>query len=265
MKIKNYNKILFCGIGGSAVPGEIIKSLNLRKPVLIAREKLPASVNSKTLCFVVSYSGNTKETIQLYRQAKKKRAKIIIITSGGKLGKARDEKMFVSKGILPREAYVEMLLPILTALSIKSTNLLKIIKKVKKREVKKVAKKLKNKFPLVYASSEGLKIISDKWVDDFNENAKVLAHGGYFPEISHNEIEAKAGKNTRVILLLDKETKQIKKAKKFFKPIVIKLKGKNLLEKIIYGIKLGDLASLYLAELLKRDYKTTKRIDYLKG
>ena len=55
----------------------------------------------------------------------------------------------------------------------------------------------------------------------------------------------------------------IKKAKKIIKPIIIKLKGNNLLEKIVYGITLGDLVSLYLAELLKRNYKLTKRIDYL--
>ena len=71
LKKRDYTKICFCGIGGSAVPGEVIKALNLKKPVLVVREKLPASVNSKTLCFIVSYSGNTKETINLYKAAKK--------------------------------------------------------------------------------------------------------------------------------------------------------------------------------------------------
>ena len=157
-----------------------------------------------------------------------------------------------------------MLLPILDTLNIKSGNLRKIVKKISKRKAKKIAKKLKNKLPIVYVSSERLKVISDRWVDDFNENAKVLAHGGYFPEISHNEIEAKLEKNTRVILLLDKQTEQIKRAKKIIKPIVIKLKGNGLLEKIVYGIALGGLVSRYLSEFLKRNYKVTKRIDYLK-
>lgn len=262
--MRSYNKILFCGIGGSAVPGEVIKSLNLKKSVLIAREKLPASVNSKTLVFIVSYSGNTKETIKLYRQAKKKKARIIIITSGGRLGKVKDEKIFIAKGLMPRDAYVEMLLPILDTLNIKPGELRNIVKKASKIKAKRIAKKLKNKLPVVYVSSESLKVISDKWVDNLNEDSKILAHGGYFPEISHNEIEARLGKDTKVILLLDKQTNQIKRAKKILKPIVIKLKGNGLLEKIVYGIALGDLVSYYLAELLKRNYKVTKRIDYLK-
>lgn len=264
INLKEYNKIIFCGIGGSAVSGEIVKSLNYKKPVLITRESLPASANSKSLCFVTSYSGNTNETIKLYKQAKKKKCKIIIITSGGKLSKFREHKVILPKEHLPREALIYMLIPVLEILKIKLQNPLKIIKKVKKINARLIAFKLKNKMPVIYASSESLKVVAERWETQFNENAKILAHSDYFPQIAHNEIEAKLTKNHRVILLIDKQTKQIQKAKKLLKPIKIKLKGNTLLEKILYGIYLGDLVSIYLAKKRGINYKETKRIKYLK-
>ena len=264
INLKKYSKIIFCGIGGSAVSGEIVKALNYKKPVLIAREALPASANSKSLCFVTSYSGNTNETLRLYKQAKKKKCKIIIITSGGKLSKFKEEKIILPKEHLPREALIYMLIPVLEVLKIKLKNPLKIIKKINKIKAKLIAFKLKNKMPLIYASSESLKIVAETWETLFNENSKILAHSDYFPQLAHNEIEAKLSKKHKVILLIDKETKQIQKAKKFLKPIKIKLKGSTLLEKIIYGIYLGDLVSIYLAKQKHIDYEETKKIKELK-
>lgn len=257
-----YTKICFCGIGGSAVPGEIINSLNLKKPILLTREKLPSSVNSKTLCFIISYSGNTKETINLYNQAKKKKAKTVIITSGGKLGKNKDS-ILIPKGYLPRQALVYLLLPVLDILNIKG-DVLKPLKKINSLKAKYIARKIKNKLPLIYASSENLKVVSWRWETQFNENAKTLAHSDYFPAISHNEIEAKLNKDARVILLLDKQTTPIKKAKKYLNPLIVKLKGDTLLEKILYGIYFGDLVSFYLAEFKGVDFRHVKRIESLK-
>lgn len=265
MKVKNYSKICFCGIGGSAVPGEIIKALNLKKPVLIARETLPASINSKTLCFVVSYSGNTKETIKLYKAAKKKKAKIIIITSGGKLSKVKyGEKILIPKGYLPRQALPFLIEPALKILKVNSKPIFTQLNNVSKVKARLIAGRLKKKIPVIYTSSEKLFIIAQRWESQFNENSKIFAHSDYFPAIAHNEIEARLGKQAKVILLLDKETKQIKKAKKFLKPTIIKLKGKTLLDKIMYGIYLGDLVSYYLAKYKGIKYKPVKRIDYLK-
>jgi len=264
MKLKSYNKILFCGIGGSAVVGEIVKCLNLRKPVLVARENLPKSVNSKTLCFIISYSGNTSETLKLYKQAKKQKCRIIVVTSGGKLGKVKEQKIILPKGHLPREALIYMLIPVLDILKIKLDNPLKIIKSVGKWRAKRIASKLKNKIPVIYASSEALKVVAERWESQFNENTKVFAHSDYFPQLAHNEIEAKINNKHRVILLLDKLTRQIQRAEKFLRPVKIKLRGRTLLEKILYGIYLGDLVSIELAKKKGVNYKETKRIKELK-
>ena len=260
MKIKECDKIVFCGIGGSSMPGEIIQSLDLEIPVFISREKLPKWVNKKTLCFVISYSGNTKETISLYKKAKQKKCKIIIITSGGKQEKEKQEKYLVPKNHLPREAVFVMLEEILPILKIKKPSIK--IKNKDKKKAKRLAKDIHEKIPVIYSSSESLKCLSYRWQTVFNENSKLLAHGNYFPEIAHNEIESDSLEKVVKILLLDKKTKKMKKImKKSWK--IIKLKGKTKLEKIYYGIKIGDEVSKEIASLKGIDYKETPKINSL--
>lgn len=83
--------ILFCGMGGSAYGGHIIKSLykyDLNVPVdLVSDYHLPNFVNRDTLIVVSSYSGNTEETISCVQEALEKAfdTNIIGVTSGGTL------------------------------------------------------------------------------------------------------------------------------------------------------------------------------------
>lgn len=264
INLNKFNNILFCGIGGSAMPGEIIKCLDIKKPVYLAREKFPSWANEKTLCFIISYSGNTKETLNLYKKAKKKNCNIIIITSNGKLSEKKEDKILIEKGYLPREALFLMLKPIFEILNLQYKDLGKIKKQTAKRKGKEIAEKIKNKHPVIYASSEKFKCIAYRWEDQLSENAKIFSKANYFPELVHNDIECKKKKNDEIIFLYDKKTEQIKKAEKILNPINIKLKGKTQIEKILYGIYIGDELSKELARLKKINYKKTPRIKFLK-
>jgi len=51
-------------------------------------------VDKQTLAIVSSYSGNTEETISAFRMIEKTGAKIIVISSGGKLIKAAKQKKY---------------------------------------------------------------------------------------------------------------------------------------------------------------------------
>lgn len=83
----NISNILFCGMGGSAYAGRIIKSLysdKLKFSVDIVTDyNLPAYVDDRTLIILSSYSGNTQETISCCDQALKTKACIVGITKGG--------------------------------------------------------------------------------------------------------------------------------------------------------------------------------------
>lgn len=277
-KIRNFNKVICCGVGGSGAPGEILSSLNssLHIPVFQTREKLPLWADTKTLCFIISYSGNTKETIELYKQAKKKNCKIVIITSGGKLSKKSEAKVLIPKGFLPREALPYFLYPILNILNLNTE-----IKKPRpgKKSDENEGKIINNiiyeikknkKIPIIYSSSESLKPASYIWQTQLNENSKTFTHSNYFPELAHNEIESEFPKKSVHILLKDSKNPENKntikkaKSKKLIHPIEIPLKGRNVLEKMIYGIHIGERVSYFLAREKGVNWKKIPKIEKLK-
>ena len=86
---KNVDNVVVSGMGGSALGARIIDSYivdKIRLPIEIFTEyHLPNYVNQNTLVISYSYSGNTEETINATYEALKRKAKIIIVTTGGEL------------------------------------------------------------------------------------------------------------------------------------------------------------------------------------
>ena len=95
------NKVLILGMGGSAIGGDLVRSLvvgEARLPVLVSRGyDLPAFVDGRTLVIVSSYSGNTEETLSCFEQALRTEAKKLVITTGGQV-KAMAEERKISAG-----------------------------------------------------------------------------------------------------------------------------------------------------------------------
>ncbi len=84
------DRIVVLGMGGSALGADVIKRMyaeELRVPLEVVNDyHLPRMVNNKTLVVASSYSGNTEEVISGAKEAKKRKVKLLVITSGGKLG-----------------------------------------------------------------------------------------------------------------------------------------------------------------------------------
>ena len=107
---RKYKHIVFLGVGGSAIGADIIRSFVVDEcdyPIHVIRDySVPKFVDKDSLVFATSYSGNTEETLSMYRDAKRKKANIIIITSGGKLKnlakRNRDLLVTIPKGFPPR-------------------------------------------------------------------------------------------------------------------------------------------------------------------
>ncbi len=93
---KDINKIVICGMGGSAIGGDLLRSLTseLNKPLVFVHRgyDLPAFVDSKTLVIASSYSGNTEETLSAFKQALNTNCKKLAVTTGGKLRNLAQEK-----------------------------------------------------------------------------------------------------------------------------------------------------------------------------
>lgn len=81
--------IIVAGMGGSNIPAKIIQSLApliLHIPFEIsANYRLPSYTSKNSLVILISYSGNTEETISCAQDAKMRGANVVVITTGGKL------------------------------------------------------------------------------------------------------------------------------------------------------------------------------------
>ncbi len=79
--------IVIAGMGGSALSGRIIRSLDqylLNVPLeVVTNYRLPNYVDKNTLVILASYSGNTEETVSAGHDALARGAKIFVIATGG--------------------------------------------------------------------------------------------------------------------------------------------------------------------------------------
>ena len=89
---KDCDRIVVCGIGGSGLGARMIASVfgvQMKVPFQILNDyTLPRWVNKKTLVIAVTYSGGTEEALYMFKEAVRRRCKVIAIASGGKLAAA---------------------------------------------------------------------------------------------------------------------------------------------------------------------------------
>ena len=245
--IKDIDQILVCGMGGSAIAGDLIRCYlrdAFKKPVLVNREyTLPAWVGKRTLVVASSYSGNTEESLAAYSQACQKKAKILAITTGGdlakKTAKAKQTQVAIPGGLQPRAALGYGFFPLLRVLDnskwipsqkkamaetldllAKTCRMFALKRPTNLNPAKKVAVSLAGKLTVVYAASDPYEAVATRWRGQLEENAKVLAFCHTLPEMNHNEIvgwEHDPGlwKKIHVILLRDPEAEHPRTALRF--------------------------------------------------
>ncbi|OGC77721.1 MAG: bifunctional phosphoglucose/phosphomannose isomerase [candidate division Zixibacteria bacterium RBG_16_40_9] len=301
-----FGNLVLAGMGGSAIGGDLVRSYlsyQLKIPFQICRHYLlPNFVTKNSSVLVSSYSGNTEETLSAYALARKRKAKIIAITSGGKLFQlAKKDKvpvLLIPGGLPPRAALGYSFGPWLILLSrlglIKNqTALLKetvsflakqMVKYEKstttsKNQAKRLAERLYQKIPIIYSGCDCFDAVATRWKQQICENAKNLAFVNFFPEFNHNELVGWQNKENSkhefvVLFLKDKDDhKRVKARMEIVKGIIKKQKievieiesqGKSLLSRMFYLIQLGDWTSFYLAMLNGVDPTPIKVIDYLK-
>src|SRR3989339_832692 len=283
---KKIKQLVVAGMGGSAIAGDILGSLLREKapfPVFVNRSYYsPAFVDKETVFFAISYSGNTEETLGATKEAAKRGAKIICITSGGALKKLAEQHGFpfylIPAGFQPRAALPYLLAPILNA--VKALGLAELKEKeLQETLAKQTAQKLLGKTPLVFASVGITDSVGLRFKTQLNENSKIMAAINLFPELNHNEIVALAAlkrnqHNYSLLFLRDeKDSERIKKRMEITKSLIgnqlggvnqIWSKGKSRLARILSLIYLGDFVSVYLAILQGIDPTPVEAITRLK-
>jgi len=303
---QNFQNIVVLGMGGSAIGGDLLSDYladELSIPIVVIRGyDIPKFVDVNSLVFAVSYSGNTEETLSALKRCLEAKARIIALTSGGKLAILAQENNFpvikVPAGIQPRAAISYLFFPILKALErlgltkkrneeIEEThNILQGLSKeygakspLKNNLAKKVALGLYQHLPLVYGSEGLLEAVAMRWKTQINENSKWPCFWNVFPELDHNEIvgyeiENNINRQVKIIYLQDKQgllrveqrreiTRKIIEDK-VAEFIICPTRGKGKMSRMFSLIFLGDLASYYLAILNQVDPSPVACIEDLK-
>lgn len=298
--------IVLTGLGGSAIGGDLLRTYlagQLTVPFLVNRGyALPAYVGKDTLVIVSSYSGNTEETIASYKDAIRKKAKVLAITTGGTIGamaaKRKDTRITIPPGLSPRAAVGYSFFPLLVALArlgfvksqdaaIKETQALMRTLAARWSDPTAadnlpyhLATKFRGMLPVIYSNADQLEAVNVRWRGQINENAKQLAHGHVLPEMNHNELVGwrmmpDLMKRMHVAFLKDADThprvairEQI--TEKWISPLtggvtIVQSEGKSMLARMFSLIHFGDWVSLYLAIQNGVDPEPVEPINYLKG
>lgn len=304
----NIENIIISGMGGSAISGDIIQTIfknRIDMPIFVNRSyDLPKWAGNNTLVISKSYSGNTEETLNSFKDARKKNCKIINISSGGQLQKYSKKfsvtHIDIPSGYVPRAAVAFILFSTILIFekigiidkniemeikeTIYSTN--KFIKYNNKKILEKdnISKQIANKIfktiPQIYGW--GLYTpIAKRWRTQFNENSKLIARFDIVPECNHNDIvgwsnDLSTSKLFSCIIFRDKqiESNSISKRLNFMidlfmnstsNVIEIEVKEKKTLSKMICTMLMGDFISCYLAVLRKIDPTPIDAIVKLKN
>ena len=301
-KVKDINNMVLVGMGGSALPGEILRSWlsdKLLVPFVIVRDyNLPKFVGPKSLVIISSYSGNTEETLASLAEAINRQAQIVTLSSGGELAKIAAAKTLphikIPEGIQPRMAVFYTLKALVVLLQEEvGSGIIKELgeatdwleqqlsqwmpdTKTDENEAKKIATTLIDNPVVVYAGPT-LASAALKWKINLNENAKQLAFYYLWPEFSHNEFNSWLHPRTKkfkvIELQSDLDDPQI--AKRFDisnrllsnnmpAPLIVTAKGDTKLKQLLYTLLLGDYVSLYLAFLNGIDPTPVGLVERLK-
>ncbi|MHB1361770.1 MAG: bifunctional phosphoglucose/phosphomannose isomerase [Thermoleophilia bacterium] len=297
--------IAVAGMGGSAIGGDVIASVydaELPSPMVTVRGyRLPHWISSRSLVFVVSYSGNTEETISCLHEALERGCRIICLSTGGKVGQIAAEKglpfIQVPSSLQPRAAMGWLSVPIAACLENlglieavaedvreASAELQKCIElygpgnPAAANPAKQLAAELFQRVPVIYGS-EVTAVAALRWKCQINENAKALAFHNRFPELNHNEIvgwehPAEDMERYRVIYLTDgkmhpQNLKRMDVTAGLLERYVGEIRryptsGEGRLARLLSSINLGDYLSLYLAILYGIDPSPVERIENLK-
>ncbi len=301
-----FNAVVLTGLGGSAIGGDLLRSYladEMKVPFIVNRGyALPTFVGPKTLVVVSSYSGNTEETISSHKDAVKRKAKVLCISTGGETQKMakkyRQPWVQIPGGLSPRAALGYSFFPLLVLLSkmgfIKNKSreineTLSVLRDLSARYCDPAASnllpldlamKLKDRLPVIYSATDHLDAINVRWRGQINENAKQLAHGHVLPEMNHNELVGWKSaptllKQTHVVFLRDGGTHpRVRIREEITKQWIGTLAGgitdvpsvgRTLLARMFSLIHTGDWVSLYLAILNGVDPEPVEPINYLKG
>ena len=298
------DNIVIAGMGGSGIGGLLLKDYARNQaPVSIEVSQdytIPKYADHKTLVLVVSYSGDTEESLSSFLEAQKRRCMTYCLSSGGTLlefaEKLKVPFIRIPRGMPPRAASPYLLVPQLLLLEKlhmisgvsrglnEAVTLLERIslenapeQSIESSPAKSLASRINGTAPVVYGF-DIYRGVAQRWKQQFNENSKVPAKWEVFPELNHNEIVGweKAGvlaDQFSMVFIRDKsESDEVRSRIEITKTLLPQVskkfevwaQGKSILAKMLSTMLVGDFTSVYLAILRGVDPTPVQTISTLK-
>ncbi len=295
----NIKKIAFFGMGGSGIAGKIVKTFLDKKckipSFIIDGPQVPKFIDSDTLCFVVSYSGNTWETVEALKQLTENYIPTIVMSHGGKALEISESKnlpfILLPTSIQPRAAlgnFLGIILGLLDLIKIMPTkdimnNFIKqadlYIPKFEDESYFKDFLYAANNYESfhIFGVSGDSAAFAYRAQTQFNENSKIRAVFSPFPECCHNLLVGFTDckeKPLVVIFYSDflnsslsaavQSTTEILKEQGvvLYKAPVL---GDNWEEQLFHMVLWADFASYYLGKKRGVEVNPVKLIDKLKA
>jgi glucose/mannose-6-phosphate isomerase len=205
------DNVLVLGMGGSGIAGDVLAAVGgpfVPVPIVVAKGYAPPSfVGPGTLCFAVSFSGDTEETLEAAQAAAAAGARMVVVTAGGELGELAPSWQaphvpLPSDIPMPRSGLGALAVPLV--LLLEKVGLFPgasgwvdaAVTQLRARRAAlaaddtaaAIARRIERTIPLVFGAGPLGGVAAGRWKAQVNENAKAPAFTATYPELCHNEI-----------------------------------------------------------------------------
>lgn len=295
--------ITVAGMGGSAIGGDLASAIlagDLRIPMSVHRDYgLPAYVGRDSLVIASSYSGNTEETLSSFEEAQKRGAKVLVLSTGGRISELAKSANFpvvtFSYKAQPRAALGYSLGLVLGCLSrlgfvrdlsgdvdAALADLAKLEERVhegaRTNDAKRMATELYGRIIVAYGAGV-MGVMARRVKGQWNENAKNWSAFDVMSELNHNAVvgfpHPAIARDALTVLLLRSDRDNPRHKLRFdvtaelldragIPHQTLRFDGQSTLSEILQMTLFTDYVSFYLALLNGADPSPVKSIDYLK-
>jgi glucose/mannose-6-phosphate isomerase len=284
--------IVVLGMGESGAAGDLLVAVAspfIPVPITVVKGyELPAFVGEGSLVFAISMSGNTEEVIDAATDAAVQGAKIVVITSGGRLaelgGSWAATIVRVARPAVPGGTSIGALaIPALAVLEdiglfVGASQWIDLaVEQIQNRVIdlqqadnvaERLAKQITGKIVVVQGGGAIGTAAAQWWKSRINRNAQTTAFWSAQPEASHNEVAAwsrQAGALRDVVIVSLRHESEHPQVVRRFEALAdtlvdanvpsfdVHAQGDGELAQLLDLYLIGDFVSLYLADALDVD------------
>jgi glucose/mannose-6-phosphate isomerase len=283
---EDIENVVVLGMGGSGIAGDIVAAIAgpfMSVPITVSKGyEAPSFMGAGTLCFAVSCSGNTEETLEAAQAAVAAGARLVALSSGGELAELATSSgaphVALPEIPMPRAGVGSVSIPVLVMLERvgmfpgASGYIADAIDQLRRRRDKLIkdgssaqhlAREIGRTMPIAYGGDAIGTVAAYRFKCQVNENAKAPAFSAAVPEMCHNEIcgWGQHGDVTRQVMTVvqfrhDFEHPQVARRFELTHDIIdevvhavadVRAEGEGALAQLFDLIIQGDFVSLHMA------------------